>query len=149
MMPLEADRRATTSIGKYRTDPLYPKVVRVVSALLERGQVVAPVDVLMGKGLLTADGLEDWRRGRVPYLEKVIRGSLPRLSRLLRILRLHAHDVNLTASATVYMRHGKGPRRRLRFTTSGDAMLEQAYALHFVWPGKEPFHAPITKETPE
>jgi hypothetical protein len=111
---------------------LYPRIVRAVEAILQRGKVVAPVDVIVGMGLLTRDQLEDWRCGRVPYLEKVIDGNRTRLSRLLRILRFNAHD--LKPSWTAYMRWGKGPKQRLRFTRTSDPRLEEAYATHFVWP---------------
>jgi hypothetical protein len=37
----------------------------------------------------------------VAYLEHVINCNLSRLSRLLRILRFHAHDLNLKPSLTV------------------------------------------------
>jgi hypothetical protein len=130
------------SVDQYREDPLYPRIVRAVGPLLARGKVVAPVDVLVGMDLLDPAKLEDWRFGRVPYLEKVINCNLSRLSRLLRILRFHAHDLNLVASTTVYMRWGKGPKQRLRFTKTGDVKLEEAYSRHFVWPGKGPFHPP-------
>lgn len=68
-----------------------------------------------------------------------------RLSRLLRILRYHAHDLRLAPSATVYRRWGKGPKQRLRFTKTGDPKLEEAYARHFVWLGKGPFHLPVPR----
>jgi hypothetical protein len=61
---------------------------------------------------------------------------------LLRILQFHAHDLKLVPRVTAYMRRGKGPGQRLRFTKTGDAKLEEAYARHFVWPGKGPFHLP-------
>lgn len=67
--------------------------------------------------------------------EQVIHGNLTRLSRLLRILRLHAHDLNLAPSQTVYRRHGKGPKQALRFTKTSDSNLEAAYAQHFIWHG--------------
>ena len=102
---------------------------------------MAPVDVLVDMNLLKPERLEDWRRGWVPYLEKAIDCNLTRLSELLRILRLHAHDLNLVPSITVYTRRGKGPKQRLRFTKTADPKLEEAYARHFVWPGKGPFHA--------
>jgi hypothetical protein len=70
--------------------------------ILRRGNVVMPVDVLVGMGLLTQHHLEDWRRGRVPYLERVINCNLSRLGRLLRIVRFHAHDLNLRPSLTAY-----------------------------------------------
>ena len=98
--------------------------------------------------LLRREHLDDWRRGRKPYLERVIDCNLTRLSRLFRSLRFHAHDLNLKPCVTVYMRHGKGPKQRLRFSKTGDAKLEQAYATHFVWPGKRPFHSPPSNPDP-
>jgi len=79
----------------------------------------------------------------------VIDSSLTRLSRLLRILRFHAHDLNLKPSWTAYMRSGKGPKQRLRFTKTGEQKLEKVYATHLVWPGKGPFHPPVPKEKTE
>jgi len=114
----------------------------VVGTILEKGKVVAPIDVLIGMQLLKQGDLERWRCGRVPYLEQVITCNLTRLSRLLRILRFHVHDLKLVPSMTLYLRHGSGPKRLLRFTKTDDAKLEKAYARHFVWPGKGPFHSP-------
>jgi hypothetical protein len=122
------------TLATYREDPLYPRIARAVEAILQRGKVVAPVDVIVGMGLLTRDHLEDWRRGRVPYPEKVIDCNLARLSRLLRVLRFHAHDLNLKPSWTAYVRWGKGPKQRLRFTKTSDPRIEEAYATHFVSP---------------
>jgi hypothetical protein len=140
-----APRTPTLSVATYREDPLYSRVVRAVDAILRHGKVVTPVDVLVGMGLLMPEQLEDWRRGRVPYLERVIHCNLTRLSRLLRILRFHAHDLKLVPSVTVYKRWGKGPKQLLRFTKTGDPTLEEAYARHFVWPGKYPFPSQACK----
>jgi hypothetical protein len=140
---------ALPTVETYPDDPLYPRIVRAVDAILARGKVVAPVDVLVGMHVLTPERLEDWRRGRVPYLEQVIESNLTRLSRLLRILRFHAHDLKLVPTVTVYMRWGKGPKQRLRFTKTGDPRIEEAYARHFVWPAKGPFHLPVPRETRE
>ena len=130
----------------YRDDPLYPRVARAVSPLLARGKVVAPVDLLMDMGLLEARSLEDWRFGRVPYLEQVINCNLNRLSRLLRVLRFHAHDLNLVPRSTTYMRWGGGRKQRLRFTKTGNHRLEEAYSRHFIWPGKGPFRPPRARD---
>ena len=85
--------------------------------------------------LLSNAGVESWRFGRVPYLEKVIRGSLGKTSRILRILRMHVHDLNMPPSDTAYLRWGKGPRTSLRFSKTGDPNLEAAYSRHFLRPG--------------
>ena len=134
--------RAVPGVRNFRSDPLFPRIERTVAAILAKGKVVAPVDVLVGMQLLEPEQLAAWRHGRVPYLERVIHANLTRLSRLLRILRLHAHDLNLKPSHTVYCRWGKGPKQVLRFSKTGDPNLEAAYSRHFVWPGKRPFGTP-------
>ena len=140
-----AGGRPAPSVETFRADSLYPRIERAVATILGRGKVVAPVDVLAEMDLLTHEHLEDWRRGRVPYLERVVTGNLTRLSRVLRILRFHAHDLRLMPSLTTYMRWGKGPRKRLRFTKNADPKLEEAYSRHFVWPGKGSFSHPGAK----
>ena len=139
--------RTTVTVATYRDDPLYPRIERAVADILAKGKVVAPIDVLVEMKLLRPEKLEDWRRGREPHLERVIDLNLTRLSRLLRVLRFHAHDLKLVPSVSVYMRWGKGPKQQLRFTKTGDPNLEEAYARHFVWPGKGPFHLPSRNET--
>jgi hypothetical protein len=148
-MEKTALRTPTLSVATYREDPLYSRVVRAVDAILRHGKVVTPVDVLVGMGLLMPEQLDDWRRGRVPYLERVIHCNLTRLSRLLRVLRFHVHDLNLVPSVTVYKRWGKGPKQGLRFTKTGDLRLEKVYATHFVWPGKGTFPSPALEERTE
>ncbi len=122
----------------YRQDPLYSRIASATEAILRRGRVVMPVEVLIAMSLLTREHLGDWRRGRIPYLERVINCNLPRLARLLRILRFHAEEIHLKPSFTAYMRWGRGPNSRLRFTKTGDPGLEAAYATHFVGRGSEP-----------
>jgi hypothetical protein len=131
------------TVASFRSDPLFPRIERAVATILSTSKVVTPIDVLVGMHLLTPEKVQDWRRGRIPYLERVINCNLTRLSRLLRILRFHVHDLNLVPSTTVYQRHGKGRKQRLRFTKTGDARLEVAYTTHFIWPGKSPFHPPV------
>lgn len=138
------------TVDTYRGDPLYPRIVRATQQILAQGKVVTAIDVLVRMTLLAPECLEDWRRGRVPYLEKVVNGNLTQLSRLLRILRFHAHDLNLVPSITVYKRWGKGSKQRLRFSKTGDAKLEEAYARHFVCPGKGPcYPSALTEKRPD
>jgi hypothetical protein len=147
VMPNAAPRAPAVSAATFRDDPLYPRIERVVAAILEKQKVVTPIEVLVGMGLLARDRVDEWRCGRIPYLERVVDCNLTRLSRLLRVLRFHMHGLKLIPSPSVYMPHGKVPKQRLRFTKTGDTGLEKAYATHFVWPGKGPFHPPTPKET--
>src|SRR5437016_13451156 len=75
---------------------------------------------------------EDWRRGRISYLERVIRCNLSKASRILSILRMHGLDLDLKRSLTVYKRWTKGSRPLLRFSKTGDRSIEEAYTRHFV-----------------
>jgi hypothetical protein len=42
----------------------------------------APVDVLMGIGVLSKENYENWRFGRIPFLEKVCQANLRQSSHL-------------------------------------------------------------------
>ena len=141
---LRASRQITRSVtpGNYRSDQLFPRIERSVLSILASSKVVTTVDVLVGMDILRARDLEDWRLGRIPFLERVIQGNLSKLRRLLRVLGYYCHDLNLIASTAAYARLGKGPSSPLRFTKTGESRLEAIYARHFVWPGKGPFHPP-------
>ena len=120
------------SVENYRSDKYYPRVVRAMDAIFARRDFVAPTEVFVEMGLLSEQAIEEWRAGRLPFLERAIRCNLSAASRILRLLRMHAHDLNLRPSSTVYVRRTRGGRLRLRFTKRCDLKLEDAYARHFV-----------------
>jgi hypothetical protein len=93
------------TIENYRAQKEYPRIVAVVAEVLARQGFVAPIDVFLCMGLLDAEDLTKWKCGRTPYLERVLRCNLSRASAILRILRFHAHDLNLGPSITRYMHH--------------------------------------------
>jgi hypothetical protein len=121
------------TVQTYRQDTYYPRVVRAVATILVRSDVVAPVDVLLEMGNLTPKHHEAWYRGHVPYLERVFAGSLSKAHRILRLIGFHVHDLNMVPRRTVYYQGGQRKNRRLRFSKSGQAGLEEAYATHYVW----------------
>ncbi len=123
------------TVENYRQDKYYPKVVRAVGAILANAEVVTAIDVFVHLELLTRPDVESWRFGRVPYLEKVIHCNLSKASWILRLLRLHVHDLNLRPSQTAYVKWGKGQRTPHRFSKTGDPNIEEAYCRHFLAPG--------------
>jgi hypothetical protein len=123
------------TLENYQNDKYYPRIVQAVKAILAKGDVVAPIDVFVHMDLLRKDDAEAWRFGRIPYLEKVIHCNLAKTSRILRILRMHVHDLNLCPSPTVYVKWGKGRRTPLRFSKTGHPKIEEAYSRHFLRPG--------------
>lgn len=127
------------TLKNYRESKDYGKIVAAVARILSRQRHVSPVEVFVELKLLAAEDLQRWKRGSVPYLERVIRCNLSRAGRILRVLRFHAHDLNLKPSHTCYD-HGKQP---LRFSKSGEHLIEEAYSRHFVVVGKRnPFADP-------
>lgn len=123
------------TLANYRQDRYYVRIVKATEDLLRERGFVAPVELFIWMELLSAESVKDWRRGRVPYLERVIRCNLGKASRILRILRMHAHDLDLQPRLTVYKRWTRGPRTLLRFSKTGERGLEDAYACHFLSPG--------------
>ena len=92
------------TLQNYMTDKYYPKIVKAVDDELKSQNFVAPIRVFILLRLLENQDIDNWRKGRVPYLEKVIKCNLEKSGRILRILRFHAHDLNLKPSITVYRR---------------------------------------------
>jgi hypothetical protein len=121
------------SISTYRQDKYYPKVVRAFASILSRSDVVAPVEVMIEMGNLTRQNHDAWRKGQVPYLERVFLGNLSKANRILRIIGFHAHDLNMVPSMTVYKKWGRGKKTQLRFSKFGQKRLEEAYSRHYLW----------------
>ena len=103
-----------------------------------RGYATA-VDVLMDLEILSKVNYERWRNGQVPYLEKVCKVNLKKLSTILHEMRVYAKK-DLKPSFCVYKRwavkkkngQGKKPVIKLRFSRSGSEDIEKWYATHFV-----------------
>lgn len=109
------------------------QIIAVAQAALSARQVITPVEVLVGIGWLSAAQVEAWRRGRVPYLERIASVNLAKLSTALRLLRAWAQCHHLAPSETVYVAWTRD-RHRLRFTKTGDATIERAYSTHWISP---------------
>ena len=119
--------------SNYQKHSLYPAVARGVAELLKTTNVVAPVELMLRMQRLTKAQYEDWRFGRIPYLERVCVGNLSKLSIILRLLDLHARAIGLKPSQTVYHKWGRGGKGiLLRFSKSGAPGLEAAYSRHYV-----------------
>ena len=64
------------------------------------------VDVLMELGILSKQKYEDWRFGRVPYLEAVCTVNLHKLSFILHQMNVYAKKNGLKPSVCYYKRWG-------------------------------------------
>jgi hypothetical protein len=141
------DEVLITKKSSFKKDTLYPRVTAAVHAILQYGTVVAPVDVMMRIGFLEKDRFEDWRFGRVPYLERVITCNLSKAQRVLKLLRYHAEERGLKPSVTVSKKWGKGRKTLLRYSKSGSPYMESLYATHYA--AGQPKRRVSNEEAPE
>jgi hypothetical protein len=113
-------------------DDLDKEVKRLVhSNRYEKGLVCA-VDILIQLNYLTKKDYDDWRFGRVSYLEKVCNINLSKLTLVIKLIVKYATELGLKGSWTEYNKYGKGVKHRLRFSKSGDKIIEERYATHFI-----------------
>jgi hypothetical protein len=137
---MRTNRISTESVKKitstnYQKDTLYPAVSRAIAEILQDGEVVTPVEVLLRLQRISQQQYDDWRFGRIAYLERAFLGSLGKAGRILRIVEFHSASLGLTPSRTEYRQWGKKGRNRrivLRFSKSGEPRLEAAYSTHFL-----------------
>ena len=121
------------TLSNYKEDKYYPKVVRVVSEILERERVVRTIDVFCEIGVLSEDNIKKWNTGQVGYLESVIECNLSKANRIMAVLGFHSHDLNLGKSINFVKRKGQ----YLRFTKSGVKKMEECYARQYSIVGKK------------
>lgn len=113
---------------------LQKKVRHTVHQLVWEKGYASPLDLFLKMDKLSPKLVEEWRFGRIPYLERVANGSLGQLSFIMKEFRKTAQELELKESYTAYMSWGKGAKRPLRFSKSGDPQIERHYCTHYVKP---------------
>ena len=119
---------------------LIGKVHSAVYHQCQQRGYAAPVDVLMDVGVLPMQKYEDWRYGKVSYLEQVCTCNLRKLSFIMSQIRKYAKKSGLKPSFCCYKQwgtkkkngQGRKPVIPLRFSKSGNPDIERAYATHYV-----------------
>lgn len=133
-MKAQASRSSSADSGDPGVrDRLERRVVEAAEAALAEREYVTVIDVLVGLGWLAPRRVEEWRQGRVYYLERVTQANHREVSRAMNIFRRWASSRALNPSEAAYVARTRD-RRRLRFSKSGDAGIERAYRTHWVSP---------------
>ena len=107
---------------------------RAAESALARQQYVSAIDVLCGMEVFAPIRVDDWRKGRIDFLEQVVQGNLHKISSSMAIFRRWAAEKGLKPTETGYVRHTRGGTVALRFSKSGDPMIEKSYSTHYVSP---------------
>ena len=113
---------------------LQKKVHSTVHQMIWEKGYASALDLFLEMDKVTPKLVEEWRFGRVPYLERVINGNLGQLSFIMREFRQTAKQMGLKESYTAYMSWGKGKKRPLRFSKSGDSQVERHYSTRYIKP---------------
>ena len=116
------------------------KICSTMELQCKKRGYAAPVDVLMDIGVLPKQKYENWRNGRIDYLERVCTVNLHKLSFIMSQIRAYARKQGLKPSFCYYKqwgvkkKNGQGhkPVVPLRFSKSGNAEIEKNYATHYV-----------------
>jgi len=111
---------------------LEKEIKRLVHALRYEKGYVCVIDILIGLEYLSKKDYEDWRFGRIDYLEKACKTNLSKLTFIVKSMKKFAKDLKLAYSLTVYSQYGKGISHRLKFCISGNKNIEDAYATHYI-----------------
>jgi hypothetical protein len=122
-------------VGGMNNGEIIGKVHNSMYQQIKATGMAVPVQVLMDLGYLSAADYENWRFGRLDYLERVCKVNLRKLSFIMKEVRAYARKNDLKPSWTFYKqwgRKGKRPAVKLRFSKSGDEDVERGYATHYV-----------------
>jgi hypothetical protein len=112
---------------------LEARVAQAATAALAEKQFVSSIDVLERIGWLPQSVLDDWRHGRLPFLEAGVQTNPSKVEAALRAFRAWAVAQGLRPSEAAYVARSV-EREPLRFSMSGDEAFERAYRTHWISP---------------
>ncbi len=98
----------------------------------ERGYTAVP-DVLIGIGMLSEEKFSEWKKGNLRCLEDVCSADLSKLHSVLKSIKAYAEETGLKPSIVRYSTDGRN-QIPLRFTMSGNPVLERLYSTQYLDP---------------
>jgi len=115
-------------------EKLESRVYKAAYRVLERDGFISYPQLFKEMGILSDSDFLKWRKGEIPFLEKAVKSSLSKLTRISKIVRKFAREKGLKRSYTFYkMWKKKGQKLLLRFSKTGQREIEQEYLCHYGW----------------
>ena len=111
---------------------LRKKIEIIGKEIIEEKGYLSSIDMLLKLKYFSKNDYENWRFGKVEYLEKVCGVNLKKLSTINKIIEEISLQWNLKKSWTAYNKYGKGGEIRLRFSKSGNERIEEGYSIHYL-----------------
>jgi hypothetical protein len=112
---------------------LEDRVARAAQAALDQRGFVTAIDLLVGLGWLAQRRVDEWRQGRIAYLESAVQAGHPKVAAAIHHFDRWARRRGLTASETAYVARTRA-RAPLRFSESSGDAIEHAYSTLWVSP---------------
>lgn len=103
------------------------------AALTDQFYVNLP-EVLMRMGLLHPGHVQDWKKGKIPYLEQMIQGSLEKRDFAVECFQSWAMEKGLKPHKMIYLARARDSKKRLQFTESGHPTEEEVYHVYYISP---------------
>ncbi|HVV10265.1 DUF2293 domain-containing protein [Amycolatopsis sp.] len=107
------------------------RVTEVAETTLGKQKYVAPVDVLVGLGWLAPPTVENWRRGRVSPLARLLPVDAERVVTAFEHLRDWARERGLQPSEASYL---AGTRDQRPLVFAEDEALQRIFRVHWLSP---------------
>jgi len=111
---------------------LEKEIKKIINELSGKKGYISSIDVLIKLNYLSQTDYNNWRNGKIEYLEKVCKTNLNKLKTINKIIRQVSKKMNFEPSWTAYNKYGKGAKQRLRFCKSGNENIERAYSTHYI-----------------
>ncbi len=109
------------------------RVETAAEETLAKQELVTPIDICFRIGWLHPRNVDDWRRGRLEYLDDLLPGHDDRSVAFLVHLKDWAATKGLKPVEADYV-SATSPRRPLRFSSLNEQVIERAWRTHWVLP---------------
>lgn len=119
---------------------LKSRVIRAAEAALAAQNIVGPIDVLLGMGLLTQSNVDAWKKGRLDRLDESIQGNEQKLAAAFAAFNEWARLKGLIPTERRFTRATRNGAADLQVSHVGPE-FEQYFRVHYISP-----HLPERKQ---
>jgi hypothetical protein len=110
------------------------KIIETAEELLDRQGQVSTLDLLLALGYLRSSHIRDWKRGMLAHLELAASADPESWARAMEVFHLWGEERGLRRALVDYPAMNRAGVRYLRFTETGDRILEDLYRTAYVSP---------------
>ena len=115
-------------------DNIRERAITAAEGALEQQHFVGPIDVLVRMRLLEMVHVEEWKKGRIDFLESTIQANPKKISKALSVFEEWALEKGLVPKETQALRTARGGNVALQFTQNGDPEAERFFRTQYFSP---------------